>query len=161
MGCIKRLRYFIAKGACPLFALLLVAGTAGAETSTYTASGSWTAPEGVFSVTAEVWGGGGGGGGGTGGGSGGSGGGGGGYAKKTVGVTPGQVYNFTVGNGGAGIPSSMGTSGGQSWFKDTGTAVANGGGGGGANGGAPGSPGDGIMGDLLTSGGGGQVGARA
>ncbi|TDD78786.1 LamG-like jellyroll fold domain-containing protein [Flavobacterium caseinilyticum] len=65
----------------------------------YTSSGTWTCPAGVTSITVEAWGAGGGG---TIGaaakGYTGGGGGGGAYAKlNTVTVTPGTVYNFTVG----------------------------------------------------------------
>ena len=42
---------------------LCLTGAAQAQTDTYTASGTWTAPAGVTTVTVEVWGGGGAGGG--------------------------------------------------------------------------------------------------
>jgi hypothetical protein len=67
----------------------------------FTASGSWTCPNGVTSVLAQLWGGGGGGGGvlGIAESSGGSGGG---YTRKRLAVVPGTVYTVTVGAGGAG-----------------------------------------------------------
>lgn len=74
---------------------------------------SWTAPTGVTTVSAKVWGGGGGGGGGNGGG-----GGGGGYSGGTVNVTPGNSYTVIVGVGGA-APTlfSDGGDGGDSSFQ--------------------------------------------
>jgi len=66
--------------------------------STFTASGSWTAPTKVTSVSYLVVAGGGGGGG-----SNGGGGGAGGYRTGTnLAVTPGTSYTVTVGAGGAG-----------------------------------------------------------
>lgn len=94
------------------------APSSGATTSmTYTAqSGTWTVPAGVTSITVQCWGPGSGGTGGytsgysSGVGSdGGVGGNGGAYASKTIAVTPGTVYNFSTGTGGAG--GTVGTSG--------------------------------------------------
>lgn len=168
MACLNRLKHVnTAKGTRYLIAALLVSalacagnvGPASAESSTYTITGSWTAPEGVTSVTVEVWGGGGGGGGGTGAAFGGSGGGGGGYARKNgIPVVPGSGYAFTVGSGGAAGPSSPGGPGGQSFFMDAGTVMANGGGGGGTNGSSPGSGGTGAVGDMMYVGGMGVAG---
>lgn len=150
-----------AKGVRLLAALLLgvlagglAAVPALAATSTFTVSGSWTAPEGVTSVMAEVWGAGGGGGGGVGAAMGGSGGGGGGYAKRnSLSVTPGNSYNVTVGLGGTGMPGASGTSGGQSFFIDGPTLSAMGGMGGGTNGSSPGTGGTGGPGDIMYGGG--------
>lgn len=82
----------------PLIALL-IPSLAFATTVNFTVSGTWTAPAGVTSVDAQVWGDGGGGG--EGGSPGGGGGGGGGaYSETTnVSVTPGNVYTVTVGQG--------------------------------------------------------------
>ena len=167
MGCMERLKFLIAKGARHLFALLLVAGlsvaaeAAGVVYSTYAVTTNWTAPEGVFSVTAEVWGGGGGGGGNST--QGGSGGGGGGYARKhSLAVTPGVNYPVNVGNGGSGGPvSTPGTSGGESYFIAAPTVGASGGGGGGGGGAGPGTQGMGTAGDVLLNGGAGAMGASA
>jgi hypothetical protein len=139
----------------------------------FTSSGTWTCPDGVSQIIVELWGGSGGGGGGdyvvtnatprigcdlgyvVVGGSGGKGGNGG-YNKQLVSVTPGTVYNITVGNGGAAGNASNcsisqhatnGTAGGSSSFN--GIIVADGGGaglagsswGGGCSGGAAGSDG--------------------
>ncbi len=86
---------------------------------------TWTCPAGVSSITVECWGGGGGGGGcgaaytGAGGGAGGS------YVEYTYSVTPGTIYNLTVGAGGtggaegaAGTGTSGGT-GGSSYFGNS------------------------------------------
>lgn len=68
-----------------------------ATTTTFTTSGTWTAPADVTSVIVEAWGGGGAGGG-RGNSTGSSGGGGGGaYASATLQVTPGNNYAYTVG----------------------------------------------------------------
>lgn len=92
---------------------------AEAVTDTFTASGTWTAPTGVTSVSVEVWGGGGG--------SGyhnGGGGGGGAYSKvNALAVTPGNNYTVTVGAGGG-----ESQDGGDSWFSSSGTVMAKGGG---------------------------------
>ncbi len=98
--------------------------TLAANTVTFTSSGSWIAPAGVTSITVEVWGGGGKGGTRTSNGGGG-GGGGGGYSKKAnIGVTAGNSYTVVVGAG-----STSGTSpGGDSYFINTSTVLARGGG---------------------------------
>ena len=96
---------------------------------TTTGNGTWTCPAGVTSVTVQCWGGGGAGGGcayasGTysyevgGGGAGGS------YISYTVSVTPGNVYNFTVGAGGTGVAGTSttagnGNAGGSTYFGNT------------------------------------------
>lgn len=148
-----------------LFALFifLSAHSAAATTDTFTAAGSntWVAPDGVYSVTAEAWGGGGGSGGGTNTGlPGGSGGGGGAYASKGISVTPGISYSYTV--GAAGIKDG-GASGGSSIF--TGDAsiqvIACGGTSGAANGGTAGAGGTTACSDgtIEFAGGSGAAGA--
>lgn len=99
---------------------------------------TWTCPEGITSVQIECWGAGGAGGGSKnlglgsnslnancgGGGAGGS------YVKHTsIAVTPGVVYNYTVGAGGTGVVAAKGNDGGNTSF-DNSTLVAFGGGGG-------------------------------
>ena len=77
----------------------------GFNFSTYTTPGTntFTVPPGVYSLTAEVWGGGGGACGGAGGG-----GGGGAYSYCTLSVSPGQNYKINVGAGGKGTISPPG-----------------------------------------------------
>lgn len=111
---------------------------------TYTSSGSFIVPDGVYQLTVECWGGGGAGGGSTSNNYGGSGGGGGGYSKGQVNVTPGQVINFNVGTGGTGSTSN-GTAGGTTSFL---TLTANGGNGGGSNSGAVGTGGTATGGSI-------------
>ncbi|WP_264521971.1 MBG domain-containing protein [Flavobacterium sp. N1994] len=99
--------------------------------TTITATGSWTAPVGVTSVTVEAWGAGGAGGGASsfisaagGGGAGGA------YVKNTaITVVPNTTYTVTVGAGGTGSTGTGGT-GGDSWFGSTTTVLAKGGNGG-------------------------------
>jgi len=102
-------------------------------------SSSGVIPAGVQWVRARVWGGGGGGAGGASSAIGG-GGGGGGYVEGIIQVSPGDVYNYTVGAGGTGGGAGAdGNSGGQSSFSVAGvTLVATGGGGGLAEGGTGG-----------------------
>ena len=91
-------------------------GTA-ADLFTTAGAGTWTAPAGVFQVYAECWGGGASGA--TGGAStNGAGGGGGEYAAAFIPVTPGTVYNLTVGAGGAAatLAGTNGNDGGSSLF---------------------------------------------
>jgi len=117
---------------CSLFTILFFHQFTYAQTSTYSTSGSgtWLAPAGVSSVTAECWGGGGAGGGATGNPSSGGGGGGGSYVKtSSISITPGPSYNYSVGAGGTGTTLS-GSSGGDSWFISTSTLLAKGGRGG-------------------------------
>jgi hypothetical protein len=107
---------------------LLMYATA-TENTFLTASGTWTAPAGVTAVKAECWGGGAGGGSGESSSSRSDGGGGGGsgeYAQEpSLAVTPGDVYTFTVGAGGAG--GSVVTAGGTTTFPgDSVSVVANG-----------------------------------
>ncbi|MDP2385536.1 MAG: T9SS type A sorting domain-containing protein [Bacteroidota bacterium] len=102
----------------------------GQASQTFSASGTWTCPAGVTTVTVECWGGGGGGGG-TPNNTGRSGGGGGGgayAADNAVVVTEGTTYNIVVGAGGAGgaVGSNNGVNGAASSFNAT-TVVAAGG----------------------------------
>lgn len=143
-------------------------------TDAFTASGTWTCPAGVTSVKVEAYGAGGGGGrGGAANKNGGGGGGGGAYTvNNSVTVVPGNVYNITVGNGGAGgltgINSENGFDGGNTFgiFGAT-TVTANGGKGGngfinGGTGGAGGTGGTfagGAGGTGLATGSGGGGGA--
>jgi hypothetical protein len=103
---------------------------------------TWTCPPGVTAIKVECWGAGAG----AGGGSaslGGEGGGGGEYAMEpALAVTPGNVYNYTVGNGGnGGVTGQPGTGGGDTFFNgDSNQVLGNGGSaGGGFIGGAGGS----------------------
>lgn len=135
----------------------------GATTDTYNASGTWTAPAGVTSVTVQAWGGGGAGGGATGNPATGGGGAGGAYATKVIAVTPSNGYTVTVGTGGGGGTGDGGP-GLDSWFSTSGTIVAKGGAGGisaatnSTNGaGASGSC-TGCIGDTTYAGGGGSTG---
>jgi MSHA biogenesis protein MshQ len=116
---VSSLRYSAIGANCAfillLLALLLPLRLAAQTVQTFNASGSWTVPAGVTSVTVEAWGGGGGGA--SNGNQGGGGGGGGAYAGATVPVVPGTTYGITVGLGGA-----SGVAGGASQF-DTGTVV--------------------------------------
>lgn len=121
------------RGLSPILLLLglaLLAGNADAAQDVITASGTWTAPAGVTSVTVEVWGGGGAGGGNSTTVDGGGGGGGGGYSMAVIAVTPGNNYTVVVGAGGTGVTGGNGNNGGQSYFIDAATVMANGGAGG-------------------------------
>ncbi len=155
-------------------ALLLLQCSLGAwaqTTVTLTTSGSWTVPLGVFSLSVECQGGGGGGGGATGGadtyGTTGGGGGGGGYTAATVAVTPGDIYNYTIGTGGgagAGGGTAYGGIGGATTFVGTGFNLSAAGGTGGRctnvdNGNAiAGTGGTGTGGALNRTGGNGSIG---
>ena len=138
---------FRLSGAMLLSAILFsaVIERASAQTTNFTASGTWTCPEGVNSATIECWGGGGAGGTATNGiGAAGTnaaaGGGGGAFAESTVALVPGTVYTITVGAGGtaaAGVSSTStnGGPGGNSWFSNSspGILVLAAGGAGGGN----------------------------
>lgn len=107
-------------------------GGATLRTQTFTSSGSWTAPTGVFAVEVfAVGGGGGGGGGGTGTTRMGGGGGGGAAIYRMVSVTPGVTYTVTIGAGGSGgAPgANNGSNGGTTSFGSLVTAPGGGGGG--------------------------------
>ena len=116
-----------------LILLLMNAHNVKGQTSqTFTATGSFTVPAGVTSITVECWGAGGGGGGASttnpcagGGGGGGS------YARSIISVTPGNSYTVTVGTAGtAGAAGATGGTGGYSWFYSSSTILAAGGAGG-------------------------------
>ncbi|MCX6225779.1 MAG: hypothetical protein NTV01_13680, partial [Bacteroidia bacterium] len=119
--------------------LLVVLGLTGGinqslfgQTQTFTASGTFTVPAGVTSVTVQAWGGGGAGGGTTANTSyGGGGGAGGAYARKVVTVIPGNTYTVTVAATATGI-TGAGAQGFPSWFGTVGTVYAQGGAGGAA-----------------------------
>src|SRR4051812_11321429 len=104
-------------------ALLLLLSGVGEEasaqvTQTFTATGSWTVPAGVTSVTVKCWGGGGGGGGTAVNPSAGGGGAGGAFATSTLTVVPNTTYTITVGAAGSAGSNSGGNggTGGNSWF---------------------------------------------
>lgn len=135
--------------------LALLAGAAEAVTDTFNASGTWTAPAGVTSVTVETWAGGGAGGGATGNPAKGGGGAGGQYAKKVVTVVPGNIYAVVVGAGGAGGTANGGV-GGDSTFAGTLVVAKGGAGGTGAVNGAGGLGSTvGGVGDIVYAGGNG------
>jgi len=89
---------------------------------TFTSSGTFTVPAGVYQVTVEGWGGGGKGGDGLNVGKVGGGGGGGAYASKSIAVVPGTTYTVNVGLG-----AINASNGGDSWFINTSTFLAKGG----------------------------------
>lgn len=127
-------------------------------------SGSWTAPSNVVSpVTVECWGAGGGGGGDSDtAAAGGSGGGGGEYASDSVAVTGGNLYSYTVGQGGSGGTGSNGTGGGNTTFTgDSKTVTAHGGGGGVKSSSTPGSAGSGSTNSTHHNGGAGGAGSSS
>lgn len=143
----------------------------GSISPIFSASTYWTAPPGVTTVLVEAWGAGGGGGGSQSGsvtGANGGGGGGGAYSNKQITVVPGTTYLVSVGTSGAGgtggASPGAGITGGDTFFKDTGTVLAKGGGGGGAGtpgaAGAAGASGGGV-GTVVTSGGVGGAGGAA
>jgi hypothetical protein len=165
---------------CRMYAIWAAASATTEGTVTYLVNGSYTftAPQGVASVTAAALGAGAGGGAGnaSGGGTeyGGGGGGGGEFAEGAVAVTPGDSYPVTVGAGGTGgvSPGGTGAAGGNSVFSgDSTTITAHGGsagvgattsgnGAGGAGGTGSGAPthhngGAGVTGATGTYGGGG------
>ena len=83
----------------------------------YGASGTFTIPPGVTLLHIRAWSGGGGGGGASGAGSAGAGGGGGGFAEGEYAVTPGAIFQVSVGgagSGGSSNPAGAGTQGGTS-----------------------------------------------
>ncbi len=121
-------------------------GSCGPTTDTYSTAGSftWTAPTGVITVQAQVWGAGGGGASA----SGEIGAGGGAYSiKNNINVSPGTGYTVLVGAGGA-----AGADGADSYFLDTLTVLAKGGGRGGIGFGQGGQWAGGV-GDTKYSGG--------
>ena len=94
----------------------------GITFQTYTSSGTFTVPAGVYQVTVEGWGGGGKGGDGLNTGKVGGGGGGGAYSSKSVAVVPGNTYSVNVGLGATTV-----SDGGDSWFINNTTFLAKGG----------------------------------
>jgi len=137
-------------------AFLLLSFNSVAQTQTFTTSGTFTVPAGVTQVTVECWGGGGGGGNTSHSGNGtsrGGGGAGGAYAKKVIGITPGN-YTVTVGSGGTGS-----NAGNDSWFVSTTTVIAKGGASGNVGSKSDGLGGlgtsSGSIGDIVYSGGNG------
>ncbi|HAH24568.1 MAG TPA: hypothetical protein DCL77_12595, partial [Prolixibacteraceae bacterium] len=140
-----------------------------ASPATFTASGSFLVPPGVFRILVECWGGGGGGGGCQKSSSvtSGSGGGGGAYNANTLTVIPTESYTVTVGASGSVVINGNGGNGGTTTVTGPGgTVSANGGTGGASNNGAIGTGGTGGIynggnGGLATSngaGGGGGAG---
>ncbi|WNM19021.1 LamG-like jellyroll fold domain-containing protein [Flavobacterium capsici] len=89
---------------------------------TFTSSGTFTVPAGVYQVTVEAWGGGGKGGDGLNIGNVGGGGGGGAYSAKSIPVIPGNTYTVNVGLGATTV-----SDGGDSWFINQSTFLAKGG----------------------------------
>lgn len=112
--------------------LILLVSLAYGQTQTFPTSGTYTVPDGVYTIQVECWGGGGAGGGASGNPACGGGGAGGAYAKSFLSVTPGQTFTVTVG----GIKTATATSsatankGNPSWFGSTTTVFADGGAGG-------------------------------
>lgn len=114
-------------------------------TQSFTTTGSWICPAGVTSISVECWGGGGAGGGTAASVGAGGGGAGGAYAIKSITVTPGTKYYFSVAQSKSGT-TSAGSQGDPSWFNSTGTnsqptgtsqgTLAEGGAGGSASGGS-------------------------
>ena len=95
------------KNLFTFFALILATFSFAQTMQTFTTSGSFIVPEGVSTITVELWGAGGGGGNGSGRREGG---GGGGYAFGEVSVTSGETINYIVGTG------AVNTTGGSSSF---------------------------------------------
>ena len=136
------------------------------QNATITATGNWTVPAGVTSITVEAWGGGGGGGGVTGNPAGGGGGAGGAYTRKVFAVTPGQVIPVTIGVAGAAGANTgtNGGNGGNTIFNSAALMLAQGGSGGiGGTGNTSYSGGlaslSASVGDLVRAGGNGGTGA--
>ncbi|MGE0768958.1 MAG: glycine-rich domain-containing protein [Hyphomicrobiaceae bacterium] len=134
----------------------------------FTASGTFTVPDGITQVAVDVWGAGGAGGASSDGtglaaGSAGAGGGAGGYARKLVTVTPGDVIAVTVGAGGAGV-SNAAVTGGAGGTSSFGAHVSCTGGAGGPSGRnsliSGGLGGSGTGGDINISGGLGGTGGN-
>lgn len=98
--------------------------TTGATTNL---NGIYTVPEGVNKIRVQCWGGGGSGGAATGQAAAGGGGSGGAYVEKEFIVLPGQIFNYSVGNGGNGLTTSPNRHGGNTWFESNTTLLAKGG----------------------------------
>ncbi|MEI7802825.1 MAG: glycine-rich domain-containing protein, partial [Bacteroidota bacterium] len=101
--------------ACFVLAIISLSNKVQAQ-ATYNTTGSWLCPAGITSVTVQCWGAGGAGGGNPTNADGGGGGGGGAFTSKTVTVSQGNTYNFTVGAGGTGVAGGNGNSGGDTYF---------------------------------------------
>jgi uncharacterized repeat protein (TIGR01451 family) len=95
--------------------------------STSNLNGIYIVPNGVLSIKVQCWGGGGSGGVATGQAAAGGGGSGGAYVEKVIAVTPGQTFNYSVGNGGNGFITSTNRNGGDTWFGSSSTLLAKGG----------------------------------
>ncbi|RXR22439.1 glycine-rich domain-containing protein [Flavobacterium stagni] len=140
-----------------LFGMMLLTWQVNAQSKTINASGTFTVPHGVTSVTVECWGGGGKGGSTLSNGTETGGGGGGAYAKKNaVTVTPGSTQNVVVGLG-----SSTTAAGGDSYFISTTTILAKGGNScaNNSNTGAAGGSSSNSVGDVRRAGGAGANGS--
>lgn len=142
-----------------------ISGAFAQNPRVFDATGQFTIPDGVTSITVKCRGAGGAGGGATGLPSGGGGGAGGAYAESTLLVTPGDIHTVTVALVVEGT-TGAGASGGPSWFSTVGTVYAEGGAGGGAANtdgtsvaGGLGSLG-GTIGNILFQGGDGGTGAN-
>lgn len=98
--------------------------------STTNLNGVYIVPVGVSSIKVQCWGGGGSGGVATGQAAAGGGGSGGAYVEQVIAVTPGQTFNYSVGNGGYGVITSTNRNGGNTWFGSATTLLAKGGTGG-------------------------------
>ncbi|WP_264510947.1 T9SS sorting signal type C domain-containing protein [Flavobacterium sp. N1719] len=151
----------LSKRCCYLFLLFLFFGNVGqlmAQSSTYNADGTFTAPHNTSSVTVECWGGGGRGGSTASNGTETGGGGGGAYARKNAqAVTPNSNYTVVVGVGSTGT-----TAGGDSYFNTAATVMAKGGNSVANNtaGGATGGSAAASVGDVKFSGGNGANGSN-
>lgn len=130
----------------------LPGATPTTEIKTTPGSGTFTVPDGVGSLIVECWGGGGGGSRNGPGGDGGGGGGGGAYVKRILTVQPGFIYNYYVGDGGAGGNDS-GDDGEDTWFINGFQMKAGGGSGGDSRDGGAGGVGTGISLDVDYTGG--------
>lgn len=104
---------------CLIFIMLAIPTVQAVTVINFTSNSSWEVPVGVTNITVEAWGAGGGGGGGSTAtnGLGGGGGGGGQYAKATINVTAGQIFNIIIGAAGdGGAKGVSGTAGGDTYF---------------------------------------------
>lgn len=160
--------YILRKRGFQLYFLVLILFSNSfvySQTYTFSTSGSstWTPLPGETCIRVQVWGAGGAGGANNNTDSdGGGGGGGGGYSESNISVIPGTPYSYTVGAGGTCLALSNGGPGGQSFFINATTVMANGGSGGfRATGGNPGNGGDGALigvGNITFAGGNGAAG---
>ncbi|MBL7971294.1 MAG: HYR domain-containing protein, partial [Prolixibacteraceae bacterium] len=161
---IQRKGHFFIKVVLLLLVWSLVSESSAQTSQTFTSSGNFRVPAGVTAVTVECWGGGGAGGGQNRGSDGGGGGGGGAYSRKlNIPVAGGGNYSVTVGAGGTGVAGSKGNNGGDSYFISRYIVLAKGGIGGRPSTGTPppgGAGGDAAncVGDIMYSGGQGEIG---